>query len=136
MTCGTKTYATCVYYEEVIPEFSDIATEECITIEETTKDIYENLEKIYKEIDLSELVNSCLSYVETGQVAKVKDILLKYEQEICTLKTKVLALENTAICDMKVTGCGLDLTGLIDVCDNPIITFSDLMNYFLTNINP
>lgn len=130
--CGTVVYSPCVKYELEVPEISSLYEEGCLSIEDTTKDLYNLVEDVYEGINLSGLGTKCLSYVPA---AKVKDILIKYEEEICTLKTKVETLETTAICDMLITSCGLDLTGISDQCDNPVRTVGELFNYILTQIN-
>jgi hypothetical protein len=134
--CGVKVYAPCVQYELDIPAFSSLSIEQCTTIEETTDDLYGHIGDIKEEIDLSELGLSCLQYVPTGQIAKVKNILLKYESEICTLKTQVETLQTTSICDKDITQCGIDLTGITDICDNPITKLGELLNYLVLQSNP
>ena len=137
-TCGEKTYATCTYYEEVVPAFSSLAEEDCITLEQTTDDTYTLIGEIKDEIDLSDLTGGgapCnLTYApdENGNTV-VKNVLLKYEEEICLLKAKVKALEETAICNIDITGC--DFTDLgVDECLNPITTLGELLQYILTEI--
>lgn len=131
-TCGEKVYATCVYYETVVPAFSSLTEQDCNTIEETTEDTYELIGAIKDEIDLSALGADCITYGVTPKI--VKNVLLKYEEEICDLKAKVLVLETTAICNVDITGCGLTLG--VDDCDNPITTLGQLLEYILTNLTP
>jgi hypothetical protein len=137
-TCGEKVYATCVYYEENVPVFSGLSSlveaGGCVTLEETTDDTYELIGAIKDEIDLSELGEDCLSYVQEGGKTIVKNVLIKYEEEICLLKARVLELETTAICNVDITECGLTLG--VDDCDNPITTLGQLLEYILTNLTP
>jgi len=128
-TCSEKNYATCIYYELAIPEISSL-TGDCITLEETTQDLYEIAGGIKSEIELSELGNNCLAYVQDSGKTLVKNVLLKYEEEICLLKDKVSNLEDQAICDKVVTNC-LDLTGLVDQCNSPINTLGELLQYLV-----
>lgn len=134
-TCGTKMYAPCIQYELPLPEFSAIEGN-CVSIEETTDDQYKLIRKLREEIDLSALGQECLTYVPNNQVAKVKDILLTYEKEICELKDKVKTLEETAICDKDITQCGIDLSGISDICNNPINTLGDLLTVLVAQITP
>lgn len=129
-TCGDKSYATCVYYEKQIPEFSDLREEECITIEETTEDVYSILGQMKDELLLSELGQLCLTYVSGSEVNSIKKVLLKYEQEICLLKEKVEELETEAICNKNIESC-LNLTGVVDQCDEPIKTLGQLLQYLI-----
>ena len=141
-TCAEKNYATCIYYEpdlEVgIPNFSSLFEQDCITIEDTTKDQYEILAEIKSEIDLSALgeEGSCITnYMPTPEEKiVVKNVLLRYEQEICTLIQKVETLETTAICDIDITKCGLLLPG--DPCNNSITTLGELLKYLIDNTTP
>ena len=130
--CGEKTYATCTYYELEVPTFSALLNQDCITIEETTSDLYEAVGGVKSEIDLSSLGSLCLDYVQEGGKTIVKNALLKYEEEICNLKDRVNYLENEAICDKIITGC-VDLTGIVDACNTQISTLGELLQYLLNN---
>lgn len=132
-TCGVKVYAPCVSYEKIVPQYSALYNQGCLTIEDTTGDLYNQVGIIKDDISISTLGQLCLTYVPNGQVAKVKDVLIKYEQEICQLKEQVKTLQETAICNMDITNCGLDLSGIDDQCDNPVKTLADLLQYFINN---
>jgi hypothetical protein len=130
-TCVDKNYATCVYYELEVPTISSLVDQDCVTLEETTKDIYDILIKVKSDADLSSLGQKCLTYVLDAENKKtVKNVLLKYEQEICDLKDRVEVLETTAICDMDITNCGLNLPDT--ACDLPITKLGELLEYLLT----
>lgn len=133
--CGEKTYATCTYYELDVPTFSSLVDQDCITIEETTEDTYDLIGGIKSEIDLSTLGQEC-EEIDYGALPKtVKNIILKYEEEICSLKQKVQTLETTAICDKIITEC-VDLTGILDQCNSPVNTLGELLQYLLDNVTP
>jgi hypothetical protein len=131
-TCAEKNYATCVHYELEVPTFSSLVDQDCITIEETTEDLYEVVGGVKSEIELSELGDSCLTYVQEGGKTIVKNVLLKYEEEICALKERVSVLETQAICDKVVTDC-VDLSGITDQCNSPVNTLGELLQYLLDN---
>lgn len=128
--CGEKTYATCTYYELEVPTFSTLLDQDCITIEETTADLYLAVGGIKSEIDLSSLGQGCINYGVNPKT--VKSVLLKYEQEICELKSKVNYLENEAICDKIITDC-VDLTEIVDACNTQISTLGELLQYLIDN---
>lgn len=130
--CGEKTYATCTYYELELPTFSTLLDQDCTTIEETTADLYEAVGAVKSEIDLTSLGESCLTYVQEEGKNIVKNVLLKYEQEICELKNRVEYLENEAICDKVITDC-VDLTGIVDACNTQISTLGELLQYLVNN---
>ncbi len=129
-TCAEKNYATCIYYELEVPDFSSLVDQDCITLEETTEDQYEILGDIKSEIDLSALGEACIEYDVDPKT--VKSVLLQYEQEICDLKDRVNTLETTAICDMDITNCGLTLPD--NPCGGTFSTLGELLGYLLDNI--
>jgi hypothetical protein len=135
-TCAEKNYATCIYYEGNVPVFSGLSSlveaGGCITIEETTEDQYDILEDIKSEIDLTALGQDCITYGVTPKT--VKNVLLRYEQEICDLKDRVNTLETTAICDINITNCGIDLSGINNNCSSQVTTLGELLTYLVDNI--
>ena len=50
--CGTHQNARCVYYDAYLPKYSKL-DEDCVNINETTEELYENQEKILDSIDLT-----------------------------------------------------------------------------------
>lgn len=134
-TCTDKSYATCIYYELDVPEYSSLKDLNCTTLEETTKETYDLITKIKSETDLSSLGEACLEYVKEAGILTVKSVLLTYEEEICALKEKVRVLEEEAICDKNIEAC-LDLTGLTDQCDTPVTTLKQLLEYLITATTP
>ena len=131
-TCGTISYALCTVYETPLPEFSELT--DCVSIEETTEELYNLVGEIKEETDLSELGESCLDYVlEEGKII-IKNVLLKHEQEICELKNHVTELENRQLCDFNISECGIDISCLALPCDQSIATVADLFNAMITKI--
>lgn len=127
-TCGEPTYSTCVEYEGTVNNQSELIGESCLDQEIVDQDQYNQLEKIWDEINLSELGNNCLEYVETdeGKIV-VKNVLLKYEEEICSLKEELETLKNRQICDIPISECITDLSCLSLPCDDSIVTLGDWM---------
>ena len=124
-TCGTKNYAACVEYQTELPEFSEL---ECPSIEETTEELYDLVGEIKEETDLSELSSECLTYVETeeGKII-VKNVLLKFEEEICNLKEELELVKNRQICSIPIIECLPNLGCLALPCDTSITTLGDWM---------
>lgn len=124
-TCGTRNYATCIDYELNINAQSSLVETDCLTISETTKDIYDQLE----EIDLSALGEECLTYVETldGKTI-VKNVLLKFEEKICELMTNIEILQDRKICDTPISECITSFDCLVGECDSSIVTLGDWMS--------
>ncbi len=126
LTCGVKQYAACVYYEGCcIPEWSELTDEDCVTLEETTTDIYHHLDLIYDNIDLSLLGDDCIDYEEEEPgVIKVREALKKFEELICNLQDSMP--EETEFCP------DLDYGSLVDTCDvPPVINTQCEFNQFL-----
>lgn len=127
-TCtGSRTFAVCTQYEGTVNEDSALVDESCLSVEETTQDIYDQIGAIKNNQDLSELGEKCLTYVEDedGKII-VKNVLLKMEDEICALKTQIETLEKRTICDLKISDCNIDLKCLEeDECNQTIVTLAD-----------
>ena len=127
-TCGPTTYATCVEYELNVNPNSSLTEEPCLTISETTQDIYTQLEDIDEQINLSALGQNVLLYVKDAKDRiVVKNVLIKYEQEIEELKEKVFNLETTDICSKSLVECDINFYGLLDECENPVVTLKDAL---------
>jgi len=91
--CGLKTSARCVFYDLSLPEHSKLKIlNECVTIEETTDDLYALTKHILEHLDTSALGKDCFSYQEgkssykDEKVVLIKDVLKKLEEEVCKLK--------------------------------------------------
>ncbi len=126
-TCGgTKNYAPCVYYELDLPDFSTIE-EDCVTLEDTTFEVYNLIKDIREQLDLSDLGDDCLTYtLDSENRIVVKNALLKIEEKYCELEEKVTTLENRNICDMPINDC-IDLGTLVDQCDVAPTTWGELI---------
>lgn len=129
--CGDITYATCLKTEVVPNSQSSLLEEECLSQEQVNEDVYEQLENIQTQSDLSELGELCLTYTTVEGKIFVKNALLKLEEEICTLKEEVETLKTTAICDMPISGCNLTLGALVDECGDTPQTFGDLLQILI-----
>lgn len=134
-TCAEKNYATCIYYELDVPDFSSLFEQDCITIEETTEDVYEILGEILASINVDTLGDNCIKYsTPVGQALKIKDAVIALDEEICSLKDRILELETTAICDMNITNCDLSLPD--NPCGGTFTTLGELLGYLLDNTTP
>ena len=125
-------YATCIITELTPNSQSSLIDSECLSQEQVNEDVYEQLENIQIQSDLSELGNLCLNYVEVGGKIFVKNVLLKMESEICLLKEEVETLKTTTIFDKSLVGSGLDLDCLTDACSNEITTYGELLQALIT----
>ena len=134
-TCGDlKNYAICTQYEGTLSENTELDIDDCLSVEEVIEDQNLQLDDLYNHINLSSLGENCLSYVQEDGKNIVKNVLLKYEEEICDLKERMLTLETTDLCDRDITQCA-DLSGLVGQCDTPIITIGDFIQFVTDFIN-
>ena len=130
-TCtGNLQYSTCVLYQKELPQFSKL--EDCVTLEETTEELYKVVQEIKDQDDLSELGESCLDYVQVEGKVFVKNALLKLEEEICAQKAEIANLKNRQLCDMLLGDC-VDTSNLVDTCGNPILTLGQLLQILINN---
>ena len=129
--CGDITYATCLKTEIIPNTQSSLLEEECISQEQVNEDVYEQLENIQTQSDLSELGELCLTYTTVEGKILVKNALLKLEEEICSLKEEVETLKTTAVCNLLVTDCDFILGDLADTCDNPPTTLKELLQILI-----
>ena len=130
-TCSSTNYATCIQTEGEVNTDSELFEVECMNLQENLDDIYNQLENL----DLSALGELCLTYVQEDNKNIVKNVLLKFEEEICNLKEELEIVKNRQICDIPITECfpnGFDC--LIGDCDNSIVTLKDWMLAMQTRI--
>ena len=132
--CET-TYATCVVTELTPNTQSSLLETECISQQDFNEDVYEQLENIQTQSDLSELGNLCLDYVEIGGKIFVKNALLKLEEEVCSLKNKTEALENVDICNKDITSCNFLFGNLTTACGDQPQTLGEVIQLILDTLN-
>jgi len=134
-TCGEAvSFATCISYETALPDFSEIGN--CPDLDATTAELYELVGDIREQIDLTTLAESCLEYIKDAEERiVVKNVLLKHQEEICALKTKVEELENRPLCNLPLGDC-IDTKCLTDACNNTINTWGELAQALIDNACP
>ena len=130
-TCSSTNYATCIHYESSVNTDSQYDENDCLSIEETTQDIYNQLENL----DLSALGELCLKYTQVSGKNIVKNVLLKFEEKICELENRVEELETVDICNQSITSCNLDFGDLVDACGNQPTTLAETLQLILDNLN-
>mgnify|MGYP003404489374 CR=1 FL=1 len=130
-TCGSIVFADCTSYEGTVNADSEFNENNCLSIEQTTQDIYNQLDNL----DLSELGELCLNYVQENNKNIVKNVLLKHEEKICELQARVLELETIDICNKLITACDLDFGDLVTACGNQPQTLAEVLQLILDNLN-
>jgi len=120
---GTIISAICTKYIGNLPSYSELDPD-CVSIEETTEELYRNQEEILDSLDLSELGNDCIEYQQQSPKLKTKEVLYAFESEICDIKDK---LSVNVFQEMN-----LDFKSLTDPCGNDI---ANLKTFFQTLID-
>lgn len=84
--CGTVVYGSCVRYEKEVNTQSELDGLSCISIEETTQDIYNQLSIILGKLDMSSIENDCIVFSEPRTpISVIKQLLDK----LCSLESIV-----------------------------------------------
>ncbi len=124
-TCGgLKTSSICIVYEGDLPDWSELKEmiPGCVSIEETTQEIYNKVSDIEKSLDTSNIGNECLSYAKNDDGKIVQSIInATFEKEICYLKNS--SSSSGGICN---TPMCFD-SSLTDQCSQPIKTLVEWM---------
>lgn len=83
--CGNYIFAQCVKYESGVSENSEL-TEGCLNLEETTLDIYNQLDDISEKLDMSLMNNDCIVFTEPKTPASV---IKQMYDKLCALEDTV-----------------------------------------------
>ncbi len=119
-TCGDSIKAECVDYEGEVNPQSELINENCLSIEETTQDIYNQLE----QIDVTD-IEDCLDYEETEGKILIKDAVKLQGVEICEIKNELENIRAEAFLDLNISDSGLDFLCLETECETSIQTVRD-----------
>jgi polyhydroxyalkanoate synthesis regulator phasin len=88
-----KVNSSCVSYENEVPEFSDLYEEGCLSIEETTEDLYNLIGDIKEELDFESLRNGCITY--PSDELKILDVLTAMQDFICSQQETINSQQTT-----------------------------------------
>ena len=127
-TCGDRSSnARCVFYDLNTPSFSKLSDSECVTVEETTSDLYNLVSWLRESINIENLditdldLQSVLDrYEPTKQRYLVKDVLEGVISQVDDIKK--LAESNDTN-----SGLELDFKCLVSSCGTPITSLKDLL---------
>ena len=134
-TCGDRSSnARCVFYDLNIPPFSKLSDNECVTVEETTSDLYNLVSWLRESINIENLdirdldLQSALdSYEPTKQRYLVKDVLEGIISQVDDIKK--LAESNDTN-----SGLELDFKCLVSSCGAPITSLKDLLQALIDEV--
>ena len=126
-SCGDKISSICTIYDGGLPIWSELNDELCVTIEETTEELYEQVSEIKENLDTSNLGEACLQYPNNKNI-KQKDANLVFEKNICDLLEIVKDNTNS------VLACELNYEGLVEECDDIPKNFCQFAQFILDEL--
>lgn len=98
LKCGTKNFAPCVEYQSYVSPKTKLTQTTCLSLEDTTKDLYQLIDEIKAESDLSGITSTCLIL---PTIRSVKTLIQQLYDEICAIKainttqtSQITALQN------------------------------------------
>ena len=92
-----KVLANCTSFEGKVPEFSRLTEEGCLSIEETTSDIYSIITDIKEDLNLEGLRGTCVTYPTEIKIldafAALQTLACQQQTTITTLQTAITSLQ-------------------------------------------
>lgn len=126
-SCGDKMSSICTMYEGELPNWSELNNELCVTIEETTEELYKQVSEIKENLDTSNLGEACLQYPNNENI-KQKDVNLVFEKTLCDLLGIVKDSSNS------ILACDLNYEGLVEECDDIPKNFCQFAQFILDEL--
>lgn len=126
-SCGEKISSICTIYDGELPEWSELNDEICVTIEETTEELYNQVADIKESLDTKNLGGACLQYPNNEDI-KQKDANLVFEKTLCDLLEIVKDNTNS------VLACDLNYEGLVEECEDVPKNFCQFAQFILDEL--
>ena len=133
-TCGSnQNYAICTKYEGTVPDWSELVDEDCIVLEETTQELYDEVTKLKEQTDLSDLTSSCDNFVLTDDADLGFPTVKTFATDVTSALATLLCPEANSdeATEVDISGWNLDFGCLVDPCDAPITKLSQLMQILI-----
>lgn len=112
-TCSGSNYATCTFYQEELPEWSEyFGQEDCTTTAQTTTEIYKELTEIKESLNNEDLKGSCIPYPNSNPTQK--EVNKAVQEKLCEMALQMEAMgtpESGLLCT------DLDYGNLLDTYD-------------------
>ena len=130
-TCGDRYYATCTFYQTELPEWSELKDQNCVTIEETTEELYEAVTEIKDQLDNSELSGGCIEYPNSDPAQN--EVNAAVQEKLCEI---VQQLEDFGSPSNGVFCPNLDYGNLVDPddCDGKPTTWCEFAQFVLNQL--
>ena len=134
--CLEKVQAICTQYKGTVAECSSLDENDCLTIEETTQDIYDIIDVIKNVIDLSDITYDCITVdFEDEDNPTLKEILDKLIEEICLLKQSQGNDPAADPCEIDLSTCNINTDCLDnDPCTNGLATLPEILNSIIAKL--
>lgn len=155
MACGDKIKDTCVKKIPlrcidakgiVAPEISSLFEESCLDGFEIVEDIYELLDKLYTQLDTTDLDTFCLEFEtnDDGEVTQ-KEVNKAILKAVCEIQD-TLSKQNTDDTggdttntvnpsSIDITKCSFEYGDLVDKCGGSIDGFCELIQVLINSAN-
>lgn len=135
--CGKKQYATCTYYETEFPNWSAWYEKDCVTIEDTTEELYDEVTELKAKNDFSSLTTSCskIDLQKDGGVVTPKSFaesVLNILEEIKCPQTGQDLIDR----DIDLQNYNLNYKCLVSPCGTPITRLSQLLQIMINKHCP
>lgn len=136
-TC-VRNYATCVSYEGYIPEISDLSKAVCVSLDDTTEDIYKFIEKFHIALSTDTFDDYCIEFDtnDEGEITQ-REVNLGLILKVCELESLIEALGGGESIDMSkldLDSCDLNLTDFVDACGESITSVCGLLQALVDKV--
>ena len=128
--CGTYHLDECTTYSGDLPEWSELQDETCVTLKESTEELYGKVTEIKDDIELTRFSN-CIDYneEEVGK-PKIDEVLTKHHELLC----EILGTDMSKDVSPDISRWGLDFKCLVDQCANPPSTLKQLLQLLINSV--
>lgn len=98
---GVRLYATNVMYQTELPEWSYLKDEKCVVTEDTTTELYNEIDKLRSDITKDELCDKVDYVVDDDGIVSYREGVLKNSLAICELFSEITnSYEETLVQDL------------------------------------
>ena len=82
---GVTLFAKNVLYQTELPEWSTLGEHRCVTVEKTTKELYEEVSKLREPLDINDICDKVKYTVDSAGKVSTANAVKKHSEAICEL---------------------------------------------------
>ena len=82
---GVNLFATNVLYQTELPNWSILLDKKCVTIEDTTKELYDEVDKLSIPLDINNICDNVKYSVDLQGKVSIRNAVVKHSEAICEL---------------------------------------------------